>query len=407
VVTGLGVLLVGSYGLWRQRARFWPWAVLAVIMLLFALGPTLHIAHHNTHIPMPHSLLNLTDAGRGSNRPAHFLVMTIVVLTLGVALALQQRRTRTVLAVGGLLFVCDSLPPLPWPTLTLAPPGWQQALEEVPPGALVQVPFLPRLIDYQAAQFWHGRPITGGYVSRTPPDPVRDLPALERMMGRAPATIIGGTEAAQLRAALGGLCAQALLIHSDPRRSDEPPLSVARQQMDTMLPEARLLYDGDPLVYRLPPLPPMPLLVPGEGWYQREHEGQRRWQWTQPRASLLLVNPLEVSLPIWLHYEAQAASLSQSTQIHLDGALLWQGQIGHEQQRSYLLRLAPRHTHILTFTTDAVAEAAAATPNTRSERSLGLVFTRLEARSAASADLDAACRPVPALTPALPAYEHK
>jgi hypothetical protein len=347
---------------------------------------------------MPHSLLNLTDAGKGSHRPGHFLVMTVVVLTLGVALALQQRRTKTVLAVGGLIFVLDCLPPLPWPVITIAPPPWQAALEELPPGALVQVPFLPREIDYQVAQFWHGRPITGGYVSRTPPDPVRSLPVLNRIMGNDPATIIGGTESEQLRAALGGLCARALLIHSDPRHTDDPPLPEVRQHMAALLPEARLLYDGDPLVYALPPLQPVPLLLPGEGWYHRERDGQRRWQWTQPRASLLLVNPLDVPFTFWLHYEMKAASDNQSTQIAMDGALLWQGQVGRAPtRRSYLLRLEPHEQSTITFATEAAAEQGSS-----SERTLGLVFTSLYAEPVVTSHLQRACPPVPPLAPALP-----
>lgn len=379
VVPGVGVLLVGCYGLWRYRQQMWPWAALASIMVLFALGPVLHIADHNTGIPLPHSLLNLTGAGKGSHRPGHFLVLAIVVLCLGVALALRERPVRTALVVGGCIFLLDCLPPVPWPVITVAPPPWLQVLGEVPEGALVQLPFQHREVDYQLAQLWHGRPITGGYTSRTPPDPVMEVPMLNQVMGLKEPTLVGGDAAQQMRMALGGLCASGLIVHSDPANAAALPLAQVREQVATWLPAARLVYADDPLIYALPPLPLGPLLLPAEGWYELEQEGARRWQWTAPRATLRLINPLAAALTVRLTFQVQAAREQQTVHVLLDDELLWRGQMGRAPTvSSYLLRLAPQQVSTVRFDTEYVQEAGTG------ERLLGLVFTELRAEAASA-----------------------
>lgn len=372
VVPGIGVLLVGSYGLWRYRRTMWPWACLGFVMLLFALGPVLQVADHNLGIPLPHSLLNLTGAGKGSHRPGHFLVLTVVVLCLGVALALKDRSLRMVLAVGGVLFVLDCLPPVPWPVIQASPPPWLQVLGQVPAGSLVEVPFQHREVDYQLAQLWHGRPITGGYTSRTPPDPVMELPILNQLTGLQPPTIVGGDEAQQLRAALGGLCAGGLVIHSDPTNRDAVPLESIRQNVAAWLPEATLVYTDDPLVYALPLLPPEPLLLPDEGWYRLEQEGVRRWQWTEPQATVVLINPLAARLTVRLSFELKAAREKQMVHVRLDDTLLWRGQLGVAPiARTYRLGLVPGQVSRIHFDTEPVPEEGAG------DRMLGLVFTEL------------------------------
>jgi hypothetical protein len=344
-------------------------------------------------VPLPHSLLNLLNVGRASQRPNHFLVLSLVVLSLGVALALHRRAPRTILAVGLLLVAFDCLPPLPWPVITAAPPAWLSALQRLPEGAVVELPFLPREIHYQLSQLWHGRPIAGGYVSRVPPDPFPALPALKGLTDKTQPTLVGGDDATQLRSALGAACAQALIVHDHPDLPGD--LDDVRSRLAMLMPEAKLIVDGNPLVYAVPPLEPVPLLLPQDGWYAVEQAEDRRWQWTRPDSTVLVANPLAVPVQIRFDIELQGMMADHTVNISAGSQQLWEGQLqGGPNRLNPVIALAPYEQRVLRLRSKPFPEEGG-------KRALGVPVLRFRAEIIQPSNSAADCPAAPTLQPAL------
>ncbi|CAA9309207.1 MAG: hypothetical protein AVDCRST_MAG93-5111, partial [uncultured Chloroflexia bacterium] len=393
VVPGITIFLVGSYGLWKTRRITWHLTALATIMLLFAMGPTLHVGGIRTGIPLPHRLLNLSSVGQASQRPNHFFVFSIAVLTLGVALALRHQRKRTMLLVGLGMFAVDCVPPLPWPTIVGVPPNWLETLNTVPNSALIELPIRSREIDYQFSQLWHGRPITGGYVSRNPADPIIGLPIFQRLSGEASPTVLGGDEREQLLAAIGASCSQLLLVHGD--RQPVVPLAATKQMIETLVPEAQQLGGPDPLIYRVQ-AEPQPLLLPGRGWYDLEYDAERRWQWTAPEATFDVVNPLPLPVTVQLRMALEGVGEDRLVQLATERESLWRERlVDGLRHRLVFARLDAHERRTLHLRSEPLQET------TGSQRVLGVVVRQITATIVQPQDLAHACPTSDPLPPAL------
>jgi hypothetical protein len=183
---GLAPLILALYGLWRQWSKTWFWLLVALGIMILALGPELTInGHRYPGFPLPYRALSgsLLDALiRRPHRLNNFLGIPVAMMAtwamVDISSRLQVRwgenRGRTYAALAALVLTVLVLwenPVPPIPTTNTAVPLWYKNLAgEEETYALLELPFHNRGFDklYMYYQTIHGKPILVGHVSRLP-----------------------------------------------------------------------------------------------------------------------------------------------------------------------------------------------------------------------------------------------
>lgn len=311
---GLFVYALCGLALWRAWRRAWPWATLALLCLLLAMGPQLRLTELASPVPGPFLLLDLIGPFRNSSRPSVFVALMLIPLAALSAIGLASLAERTKnqdprtpngqsvlgsrfsvllvfrwLLVAGLLF--ESLV-APWPITELSAGPEYAALNADPlPGAVLELP--PRNNDsvYLLNQICHGRPLIGGYLARLPDYPLARYPSALKGLWEAskPAADILDLNPAPELAALG-VRFVVLDLTQLPRFQVErlrTQLAVSGiERFSTN--EQREIYAVDPAAARIS-------AVLGAGWYDAEQDGGRVWRWMQGRAEIGLIAPAETA----------------------------------------------------------------------------------------------------------------
>ena len=161
-------------------ARNWMW--LGVIFFIWALGPHLMTAGHNTGMILPQSLLRFLPIINNARIPGRAMVVVYLALAMVTSLALAERRRAStrplrMLSLVALLLIVDYVP-APFPMVALEHPAVYDLLRNRPEqGAVCELPlglrdgfgergvFDDRVLFYQTI---HQRPIVGGFVARLP-----------------------------------------------------------------------------------------------------------------------------------------------------------------------------------------------------------------------------------------------
>jgi hypothetical protein len=157
------------------------WGGLAVVFGAFALGPFVHIAGFNTHIPGPWALLRYVPVVGLARTPSRFsiIVMLMVTVLFGAALTWLGRRWPArrplILATVAVLLTVELLP-APLTLHSAAVPRIYQRIAAAPQDVRVlELPFGIRdgtssVGDFTArSQYFqtvHGKRLIGGYLSR-------------------------------------------------------------------------------------------------------------------------------------------------------------------------------------------------------------------------------------------------
>jgi hypothetical protein len=191
------VAMLTIFGAWRAGWRI-PrlWAGLAIAFGTLALGPFIHIAGLNTHIPGPWAILRYLPVIGLARTPGRFTVVLMLALAVLFAVALcwlgnrwPRQRARLVALVGALL-VFELLPaPRPLYSATIptvyrhvaAAPDDTRILElpwGIRDGTMSVGNFTARSQFFQTA---HGKRLIGGYLSRVSKRRIRDA-RLDPMM---------------------------------------------------------------------------------------------------------------------------------------------------------------------------------------------------------------------------------
>ncbi len=197
--TALGVI---AFAWWRVGWRPGPVIIVFIgFFALLALGPFIHVAGYNTHIPTPWALLRYVPLVNLARTPARFSIVVMFGVGVFFALALNAIATRypewrrTVLAIVGVLLLFE-LTPIPRPLYSASIPAIYDIIERDPsPGVRVlELPFGVRdgassMGDYSAlSQYYqtkHKKALIGGYVSRVSPKRkawYRNLPVLNALI---------------------------------------------------------------------------------------------------------------------------------------------------------------------------------------------------------------------------------
>ncbi|HET6897679.1 MAG TPA: hypothetical protein VFK70_05000 [Vicinamibacteria bacterium] len=204
VFLGLVPLALGLWG-WRE-GRSLPARLFRtgwVVFTMLSLGPYLHVAGHTVRIaehavPMPYLALYHLPYAALAHGPSRFVLMAGLCLAVLAGLGAQRlvraapERERVVLGalIALALFETASVP---YPLAEVRVPAAYDHLTPASTGAILEVPIpdwpaqLPQRMLYQTR---HGRPIFGGYLSRSlPPHPFHAVPGfrdLQRLRKNAP-----------------------------------------------------------------------------------------------------------------------------------------------------------------------------------------------------------------------------
>lgn len=187
----LVALAVVGIAMWRGGFRpqaGWVWLTIGFAAL--SLGPFVHIAGVNTHVPGPWSLLRYAPLIGSARAPTRFSIVAALGLAilLAAALAALGRRypqhRRLITAVVGLMLVLE-LAPAPRTLYSAAVPDLYHVVASDPrPVRLLQLPFGVRDGTFSAGDFSaqylffqtvHGKRLIGGYLSRISAQRVQEV----------------------------------------------------------------------------------------------------------------------------------------------------------------------------------------------------------------------------------------
>jgi hypothetical protein len=204
---------------YRPRRR---WTALTVGFAVLALGPFVHIAGFNTHVPAPWALLRYVPMIGIARSPSRFAVVAalgLAILFAGALVALRERyprHRRLVLAVVALLLLVE-LNPAPRTLHSASVPEFYAIIAADPrPVRVLNLPFGVRDGTFSAGNFnarvlfhqtAHGKRLIGGYLSRISPQRVRQLrtqPTLDALMTMSEGNTLTPEHAAVIRARAPG-----------------------------------------------------------------------------------------------------------------------------------------------------------------------------------------------------------
>jgi hypothetical protein len=158
------------------------WTVFTGLTAWLALGPFVHLAGWNTHIPTPWALLRYVPVLGAARMPTRLTVLVMLGASVLLAFAVKALRERArrpwmaAAAIGALLLI--ELMPAPRVVHNARPPSFTATIAADPRDVRVlHLPFglrdgMSSAGDFSAyAQFlqtFHQKPLVGGYLSRLP-----------------------------------------------------------------------------------------------------------------------------------------------------------------------------------------------------------------------------------------------
>jgi hypothetical protein len=173
--TALLLVIIALWGSWRKAL---PWLLMALVLLLLALGPVITIAHHPLPaLVTPYQWLEdwfITRLMRRPDRFNSFLGFPIAMLVALAVVFLQKRlahRHFTPWLLALTLGVVGEYSQAPYSLGMTPTPVWHRALAAEPGDfAILDIPISPYYADkhYMHYQIQHGKPMVGGHISRRP-----------------------------------------------------------------------------------------------------------------------------------------------------------------------------------------------------------------------------------------------
>jgi hypothetical protein len=212
---GWSVLALALVALVRRGKSQWLWAAMALLALVFSLGPRLVVGGRVTEMAMPYAwLMRLPFFGWGRT-PERFNQLAFFALALlagGGLAALRLDRTASV----ALCFVVlvDLMVLWPCPGGTPAPPAYLTSWRGEG-GAVLDMPIAKRQIGNLAMyyQTQHDLPIVGGYIHRELPGMRAYVKAIDAAVSEQALTAWRPLSSGELAGLLAGLDVGHVLLH--------------------------------------------------------------------------------------------------------------------------------------------------------------------------------------------------
>jgi hypothetical protein len=319
VSPGVAVYALVLYGCVRSWKRTWPWLLLALLLLVLALGPELKIDGRPTDIPLPFKLLDTLGPFRNSSRPSRFVALMMVPISVLAGFGVQAiwrrsgRYALRVVAGIGVVLLCE-LAVAPWPILPIrVDPLHARLHDESNPGGVLELP--PRNDDsqYMMNQMCHGRPLAGGYLARTPNYSLAAHDSTVRQLWYAeqPTPDVFGAELADELATLG---IRFVVLNTADLSSSELARLRAHLAIPRIMPYGR---NARVEIYKVVDDRVDPLLLPLDGWYAAETDGKRTWRWMREGNELRVVAPQDAVVSLALDLTAYQSP--RPLEIWLDG----------------------------------------------------------------------------------------
>ena len=365
VALGYVAPALAALGVWSRRRGAGRWGVLLLAALVFALGPALHIAGRNTGFPLPYlALLWLPGLGV-ARRPSHFVVLATLLLALLAAygaswlLGRVQAGYRWAVLLGLAVLIGLEYIPRPFPLVHATVHPYYATLAGST-GALLDLPPRNESSEPLLAQIVHGRPIVGGFVSRTPLYFFSShVPGVRQLWMMQPAPDIVANPPGSELAALNYYQIRHVVVHTQ--------LLDARQQralagvIDDLFAGSPLVYrDAELLAYRIPQSTAVPFGYLGPGWHELEQDAGRRWRWMGDSAEVVLVNPLAAPVPVVVGVEWHSFQRPRTLDLRFDGQVLGGLEVAPMPSARQFRLLLPPGEHRLAFQAGADVEPAPA-----------------------------------------------
>jgi hypothetical protein len=263
---GLVALMVVAFAMWKLRFRHPGLVTFTAVFALLALGPFIHVAGANTHIPGPWALLRYVPVFGLARMPTRFAIVAALGVSVLFALALTRigerwpHRRRRVLAATGLLLLVEL-----WPGPRLlysadVPSAYAVVRDDPRPVRVLELPFGVRdgvtsegdtSARYQFNQTFHGKPLMGGYLSRVSSrrfKEVHESPMLAALLALSEGREIADAEQSALAAGAPAFVERARLGWVVMHRSRMPPALTAFAS--TTLSLEQVAASGDVAIYR-------------------------------------------------------------------------------------------------------------------------------------------------------------
>ena len=168
VIAGLG---------WRARRAQLFWLGFLLLAWLLSLGPSLHVAGRDTHLPLPHAWLSELPLLSMLRKPDRFVMLSQLALAVLCAHAFaaiaqwRRPRLRRALAIAAPLLVLVEFNAAPLATFEPPQPAWARAAAGLEGDALIELPASAeelqntRASRAMQAQTIHGKRTVQGYVT--------------------------------------------------------------------------------------------------------------------------------------------------------------------------------------------------------------------------------------------------
>ncbi|MBK9050090.1 MAG: hypothetical protein IPL78_03950 [Chloroflexi bacterium] len=177
---GMMVLLLLLIGVWYDPRRTFPWLLMVIVLILFALGPLLRLNGQLYDLPyLPYRLLQSTFILRLIREPERFniiLALPVAVLAgygmVAIHILMKEMKKLSQVAVlgliGGIILFEYAYGPVPLQSTQL-PVYYEELAQEEGDFAVLTLPIDANKAKVQMfAQTTHGRYLLHGHISRPP-----------------------------------------------------------------------------------------------------------------------------------------------------------------------------------------------------------------------------------------------
>ncbi len=359
IAAGWVLLACAAVGMWYYGRAHWQLLVVAGVMWVLSLGPSLRVVGVDTGIPLPYVWLQHIEMLSTARKPSHFAIVSIVLLTIFAGLGLQRLtqvvapRYRSGFLLGVAALAAFEL----WPALPLEPhvferhPVFAQIRQR--PGVVADLPLEWRESGRALRnQFVHEQPLVAGYVSRRPDYPILRYQPLLHQLGHMrswPAADIVPVSSETL---------QAMQCHTPVRHvvlRKDAEITGSRESLQatlTMLNGGPLLPSYEDVVYVWYELPLFddqcqPFVYLGQGWYDVEQNDGLIWRWASADNDLWLVNPFAEPIIAHMTMTTEGFQTARAVEVWQDDRRIAAWEVARARRLYQWLVHLPPGTHRL------------------------------------------------------------
>ena len=359
IAAGWVLLTCAAVGVWYDGRARWQLLVVAGVMWVLSLGPSLRVAGVDTGIPLPYVWLQNIEMLSTARKPSHFAIVSIVLLTIFAGLGLQRLaqgvapRYRSGFLLGIAALAAFEL----WPALPLEPqvferhPVFAQIRER--PGVVADLPLEWRESGRALRnQFVHEQPLVAGYVSRRPDYPILRYQPLLHQIGHMrswPTSDIMPVSLETLRAMQCHTPVRHVVLRKDAKITGSVE---ALQATLTMLNNGPLVPSYEDAVYVWYELPLFedqcqPFVYLGPGWYDVEQNDEMIWRRASAANDLWLVNPFDEPIIAHMTMTAEGFETARAVEVWQDDRQIAAWEVARARRPYQWLIHLPPGTHRL------------------------------------------------------------